>query len=769
MEIRTIVPSPDARIMLVGEAPTSKDIQARQPFSGGTGHVLNKVLTLAGIYKGDCIIANCSTKPMTKFFTTKTMGTPTPEFELQIERLRQEIIEHNPNIIIALGAVPMYILTGNKSIKQFRGFIAESTLVPGKKVLATYSPRAITYEWVFLYQVAMDLRKALHESETPDIKSDNRNLVVAPSKQQALQYLNQIYENRDTYKIAIDLEHTTPGAHISWFGISHSEDFGMSIQFIDTVNRQPTFPENDELELISAIARICNSGIPLIFHNASYDVMNLWHQWGVWCENLYFDTLLAAHVLWPEFPRDLGFLGSICLNVPPWKHTGGKQYEHGAYNAADAANTRGLYEPLYKRILEDANYSKTFYTEMAQVHPAGFMQLQGMQIDVEERDRLRTEMQDKMTVIREGLSKIMDKPINLDSPKQLANLLYVDLGLPPQYKRRKSASDPQVVTTDKEALEALLVHTDHDIIKLLLEYRRTSKMLQFIDIDLSPNNTVHTSYNIAGTQTGRWSSSKSIILDYGSGNLQNQDRDIRSMYTAPPGYVLVQADYVGAEAHVVSHLIQDHNIIAAFDKGLDVHKITAAMMFQIAYEEVTSEQRRVGKTLRHGVNYSAGPKVLGKWLKITRREAENYLKQFHNVTPQLSIWHQKVKQQLEINRTLITPLGRKRVFMQRWGDELFRSAYAFIPQSTIGDLLNLALTTFYNSHNHPDMGIAMQLHDAIYIWCREDEAPYWGQQLHRAMHIPIPMEYTDLYIGVDFKIGHDWKNMDKLEVTIDAA
>ena len=772
MEVKTLVPSPDSKIMLVGDCPRREDITTGKPFSGPMGNTLRTILTRSDIYIGDCILANTSNVEMTKFFVDKRMSEPTPEYYEQLQRLKREIELYNPNIIVAMGAIPMIALTGEKGIKAFRGSLAECTLVPGKKVLITYHPQSVFFEYSLLYQAVMDMRKVLHESKSSTLPVDTRKLMVAPTKTDAVQYLKQIYNNRDTYKVAIDLEHITPGAHISWFGISHSKDFGMSIQFIN--NRQHCFPENDEIELWSWIAKICGSGIPLIFHNASYDVMNLWHNQGVWCENVHFDTLLAAHVVWPEFPRDLGFLASILLSVPAWKHTGGKQYEHGAYNAADACNTRALYEPLEAKVLEDPYYSKTFAIEMAQIEHTGFMQLQGMSIDTQERDRLREIQTEKMKKLEVGLSKILEKPINLSSPKQLANLLYVDIGLPTQYKRRKSVKDKRTVTTDKEALEKLYIKTEHPILKLILEHRRIEKTLQFINVDLSPEDKVHTSYNIAGTKFGRWSSSKSIILDYGSGNLQNIDRDVRSMYKAPSypyldmdKIVLLQADYKGAEAHVVAHLIQDFAIMKAFDEGLDVHKITASNMFKVNYNDVTDKQRKVGKTLRHGVNYSAGPMVLANWLKVTKKVAEGYLKDFHNGTPQLKIWHESLKADLNKTRTLITPLGRKHVFMERWGDQLFRSAYSFIPQSTIGDLLNLAMTTFYNTHDVPNMGLALQLHDAIYIWCYEDEAVDWGKELHRAMHIPIPMPYTELYIGVDFKVGKDWKNMEKLEVPID--
>ena len=764
MDVKTIIPSTRATIMIVGEAPGEVEEKCGMPFVGSDGTTLRKILTQAGIFYGECIITNTSCRRIKTFFLDKKQENPTPDFALQIARLKDEIETLNPNIIVALGAIPLRVLTGLSGLKALRGTIVQSSLVPGKKVLVTYHPKAVTYDWSLFYQSVMDFRKVRHESLNPEFREYKAELKVAPGKQDILQYLDFLYENRKEFVVAIDLEHLTPGAHISWFGISHNENFGMSVRFIE--NRVQCFPEMDEVEIWASIAKLCSSGIKLVFHNASYDVMNLWHNQGVWCENIHFDTLLSAHVLWPEFPKDLGYLCSILLNVPAWKHTSGNQYEHGEYNAQDAANTRALYDKMSPLIAADENYKVTFEREMAQIELAGYMQLRGVEVDPAQKEALHKEFFEKMTAIETGLSTILKKEIHFSSPKQMQELLYVDMGLPVQYKRRKSADDPRVVTTDAEALEKLYIATQDPVLKLLLEYRKYNKILQSINIELSPENKAHTSYNISGTETGRWSSSKSIILDYGSGNLQNVDRRVRKMYRGPANCRLIQADYIGAEAHVVSHLIQDHKVIKAFDDGTDIHKLTASIMFNVPYDEVTPELRTIGKTIRHATNYSAGPAVLQSKLKVTLKVAKEYLTRFQNATPQLALWHEKLRAKLSEDRILVTPLGRKRIFMDRWGDQLFRSAYAFVPQSTIGDLLNISMTDFYEKNKtEKGFGLWMQLHDAIYVWYDQNLDPVpIAQKMLESMHRPIKLPHIDLYIGVDFKEGENWKEMEGLKI-----
>ncbi len=756
------IPPSHNKILLLGDTPTETDALSHQLFSDAAGRTLRQALSAAGIQYSQCLVTNVSLSRC-KTHTSTKWDVATPEYQQGIDNLKYLIRKEKPHIIVPLSSKALHLLTGQKSIKNFRGTLLPCTLLPGLKVLPTHPPGSAFYEWVFYYQMVLDFRKIKIESLTATFPEDQRILEVAPPKHRAVEYLTYLYDNRDTLDIAIDLEHTTPGAHISWFGITHSENFGMAIQFIK--NRTPCFPESDEIEIWSAISKLCNSEIKQVYHNASYDVANLWYNQGVWCSNVHFDTILAAHTIWPEFPRDLGFLSSILLTVPAWKHTSGNQYEHGEYNAADAANTMGIYLRLKKVINSDENFISTFQREMEQLRLTAYMQLNGVHVDLDTQQTLSAKFTIEMNRIQSGLSKILDRDINLNSPTQLADLLYTDLGLPTQYKRRAKATGPRKVTTDKDALKKLFNKTKDPILKLILEYRKYTKILQFTNVQTSPESKVHTSYNIAGTTTGRWSSSKSIIRTYGSGNLQNIDKRVRQMYYPPKGYVILQADYVGAEAHVVSHMIQDHRLIKAFDEGIDVHKLTASFMFQIDIEDVTPEQRKVGKTLRHGVNYSAGPGVLASWLGITQGEAARYLSDFHNTTPQLKIWHESIKAQLTKNRTLITPLGRKRSFMGKWGDTLFRSAFAFIPQSTIGDLLNISFVDFYQKHKHElHMGSYMQLHDAIYVWCREEDVSHWCKELHNSMHRPIHMPHTDLYVGVDYEAGSSWADMETVKL-----
>lgn len=763
MIVNTIGPL-DAQIMLVGEAPGEDEAACGQPFVGYAGRTLKQLVASAGIIWDECLVSNVARErpPANKialFFQDKKQTLPKENLQGWINQLKYEIETYRPNIVIALGGTALWALTGEKGIKTFRGTLLESTLVPNVKVLPTFHPQAVNYSWKLFHTVLMDLRKALFESSFPDIKPSEHIFSVSPPKAEILDYLAMLLEKQDELTIAIDLEHSNPGAHISWLGISHAPNFGMAIQFLN--GHASCFPENDELEVWQAVARVLASDIKQVYHNASYDVANLWYNMGIECKNVYFDTIIASHALWPEAPKDLGYLCSILLNVPAWKHTS-QGFTKGEYNAADAANTRALFDVLQKLIFRDPNAKLIFDREMELLEPVAMMQLQGIHIDTVERDRLIGIHQAKRAEIQEGLSEILEKEINFDSPKQLQQLLYIDLALPIKYKRRKSINDARKITTDAEALKKLYTETKNPILKLILAYRKHTKLLQFLNVKLSPEGKVHTSYNITGTTTGRWSSSESIILSYGSGNLQNISYIVRSMYVPRKGLVLLQADYIQAEAVVVAYLINDIRLKQAFANGDDIHKLTAQMLFGGELEDITKEQRDIGKAVRHSSNYAAGPAVIANKLQCAIARAKIFLSTYHNACPQLRIWHQEIQNQLRKNRTLITPLGRKRVFTERWGDSLFRGAYAFVPQSTVGDLLNISLGNFYRRWGK-EVDILLQLHDAIYIACPEKDVLMWKDRLRDTMIWPIHVNHEEMIIDVDFKVGPNWGEMEKLK------
>ena len=779
---------PDAKIMIVGEAPGKAEDESGKPFQGLAGQTLNNLLGQAGIARYQCLVTNVARErpPANKisfFFEDKKCTIPKAKLIGWISELKQEIELYKPNIIIALGSIALWALTGEKKISDFRGYVLPCTLVPGRKVLATYHPQAVNYEWKLYFQTVLDLRKALRHSESSAMPESKQLLYPNVSARQFIEYMEMLIEHPEYDKLSVDVETIQPGSHIEELGLSHDPNFGMSIFILK--GRAPALPEKDELMLWQTFARLIEKK-KIVMQNGAYDTGVLWHNNHILVEDIWMDTLIAAHICWPELPRDLGFLGSICLDVKPWKGSSKTQ----EYNPADAANTLGIAEVLLEEIKRQGSLEQ-FAFEMSLIPVSLMLQLQGIKVDREKQKELTEKWIAERAKLKALLDEQIGREINFNSSKQMCQLLYVELGLPVQYKRRKSVDEPRTMTVDASALRALSrLVPDNPIFNLIIAYKKADLLVrQFLDIELSPEGKVHTSYNITGASSddeedtkktkrsfGRWSSSASIILPYGSGNLQNIPSEARKMYRADPGWKIVQADYSQAEAVVVAHLTGDQKLIKMFydsfglskteKKVYDIHKMTIANMLGIDVSQVTAEQRTAGKTIRHATSYSAGPLVLANRLGIKMGDAKKLMELYHKANPNLRMWYQQIQEELKRSRTLVNLLGRKHRFLDRWGDSLFRSAYSYIPQSTVGDLLNLALLKIYHGQKALpfEINILLQLHDAVYVMTREENVMDLIKYLRSNMLIPLKCNNLEFMIDVDFKVGDSWGESEDVEI-----
>lgn len=786
--VRTIF-RPGAKIFIVGEAPGEEEDRMGQPFVGRAGKLLNQLLEQAGINRAEVTIGNVARErpPGNKisfFFEDQKCTVPKPMMAKWREELRQEIIQSKPNIVICMGATAMWGVMGEKGMVENRGYIQQSQYIPGQKVIVTWHPQKVGYEWNLAFETVMDLRKARKNADYPELPPDTRILNAHPSTNEFTEYLKYLlYEHKGL--VAVDIE-TTTGNHIDIIGLADSSNHAVSFSLLNG-DRSPRLSTPKEMEVWYLIARVLKER-EIVMQNGKYDAATLMHKLGIVATGFKYDTMIAAHACWPEARRSLSFLSTICLNVPKWKHQ-----SHSAptlYNASDAANTFGVWQVLEQEMAKQG-VRHTFDFEMLQVWPAMMMELQGLRVDEPRRIALVNSIKQRLIELDSVIESDIGKKVNLASPKQLQTLLYIDMKLPIQYKRRKSRLDERKMTANNEALRKLERISNNPVLTKIIEYKKLDKLMKFVDIPVSPEGRIHTCYNITGATMartkkglvvddedqyksfGRWSSSESIILPYGSGNNQNIPKKARVIYAAPPGHLFLQADYIQAEAVVVAYCIGDEILKKMFKaafglsreekalKNYDVHKLTAAVMFGVQITDVTDDQRTRGKRIRHSTNYSAGPAVLAADLACPLNEAKALLEQFHASCPQLRLWHRDIEKQLYLTRTLTNLLGRKHKFHERWGEELFRSAYSYIPQSTVGDLLNTALVRLYKRYGH-ELEICLQLHDALYVIIPEDKVEETKEKMREAMLMPLRCNDEEFMIDVDFSAGKTWGEMKEI-------
>ncbi len=323
-------------IAIVGEAWDEEEARQRLPFVGYSGMELTRMLSEAGIHRADCFLTNVFNQqpPGNKveyFCGPKQQGIPgypalikgkhvRQDFILEIQRLSDELISINPNIIIAMGNTPMWALLGRTAISKFRGTTDLSThTVTGFKVLPTYHPAAVCRQWELRPTTILDLMKALRESDFPEIRRPKREIWIEPT----LEDIDAYYEThiRRCDCLSVDIE--TAGNQITCIGFAAGPDSAIVIPFLDTRRKDRSYWASIELErrAWSFVRRVLVSSKPhKLFQNGLYDIAFLWRAYGIKVMGAEHDTMLLHHALQPESLKGLGFLGSIYSDEGAWKH-----------------------------------------------------------------------------------------------------------------------------------------------------------------------------------------------------------------------------------------------------------------------------------------------------------------------------------------------------------------------------------------------------------------------------------------------------------------
>ncbi|MBU2249668.1 MAG: hypothetical protein KKD77_23170 [Gammaproteobacteria bacterium] len=427
------------------------------------------------------------------------------------------------------------------------------------------------------------------------------------------------------------------------------------------------------------------------------------------------------------------------------------------YNAKDSAV---LLEALPNLMhdLEMVNNVEAYREQCRIVEPLTYMQHRGIKCDVvgmkEESDKAG-ETIDRLTG---ELRAITGTDINPNSPAQLKTYFYKTKGATPYYDRKKGTE-----TTDKNALKRLS-RKGHEEAKILLEIRRLSKLKStYYDVTLDVDGRLRCSFNPVGTDSGRLSSSETI---FGTGtNMQNLPMEFRRYLLADEDCLMFNMDLSQAENRVVAYIAPEPTMIEAFEKGIDIHKQTAGLIFNKPLEDVSDEigscsigdgafsERFWGKKANHGLNYDLGYKTFAFYYEIPEGDSRYIVDRYHTAYPGIRQYHAWVRHRLGKDRTIENCYGRKRLFLDRWGDELFKSAYSYIPQSTVADKINREGLSYiyYNQHLFRPVDLLLQVHDSIVFQMNYKEYS-WERQAECLMLIKESLETPLTWHGTKFKI-----------------
>lgn len=759
---------PNAKIWLVGEAPGIQEEKEGKPFIGGAGQVLDRLLKKAGISRSECYIDNViQERPANNdfgiYYEDSKRSRPKDILLLGHERIKRLLLEFKPNVVVPLGNEPLYSIRGHKGILNWRGSIVDFN---GTKVIPTIHPAAIMREPKFDSIVQMDFNRIKEQSAFPQLpRSYNDRFVINPSYEEVIKYLKEILPSKPI--LTFDIETIPDLEQIMCIGFAWSSEDAICIPFF--FGSSNYWSAEEELGIIRCIRDLMsNPNIKFIAQNAQYDMTYIMDKWGARC-SLWMDTMIAFHCVYPELKKSLAFMTSIYSMRPYYKEDGGQgknPNEEWIYNCKDVCVTYEIALEIRKE-MEEFNTLK-FYEDNPNklIEPLMLMQSHGILIDVNRRAEIDKDLSSKLEELQSRLDKAVGKPININSPKQIKELLYDDLGLPPIYGwGKKDGKKAKVLSCDEDAITQLQKKTDNPVLGLILEIRGITKLLStYVRAELESSSRICCSYKITGTETGRLSSTKSI---YGRGtNLQNIPREpsIRSMFIADPGKILINADLSQAEARIVAYLAEEERMIRVFENGEDIHKINASIIFNIHTSQVTKSQREMAKARVHGANYKIGPAKAAKLAGTTEAKALEDLNKYKAMYPMLEHWWREVENQVGKTRVLTTPFGRKRLFMDRWGEDLIREAIAYVPQSTVGDLLNLGIIRCWNKMPQ-GWELLANNHDAILAQVPEETDDMHIVKFFRHyFEIPIEIKGRTLIIPMDIKKGKSWGEMKDIKI-----
>ncbi len=588
--------------------------------------------------------------------------------------------------------------------------------------------------------------------------------------EQDFQHLMECLKNSGEFGFDLETTSLNPReAQIVGVAVCYDLEFGC---YIPLGHQDSSVPQLSRARVFEALAPLLESEtIKKVGQNLKFD-------WGILRENGFnprgigADTMVAAYLLDPEGRHNLKGLAEQYLGyqVKTYEEVCGKGKDQMTfdlvkiadatrYSAEDAWVALKLWSQL-RELLVSEDLTRVFYeVDLPLVQVLSKMELQGVAIDVPYLQELSQEFEKDLRRIEERVQAYAAKPINLNSPKQIATLLFEDLKLPTQSKTKTGFS------TDAAVLDAL--SPLHEVPRLLLEYREISK-LKGTYVDPLPGlrdpktHKIHASFNQTIAATGRLSSSDP--------NLQNipirseRGMRIRRAFIPSDGNLLVSADYSQIELRLLAHMSGDPELVSSFQKGEDVHRRTAGEIFGLAPDQVNDEQRSIAKAINFGLMYGKTAFGLAQELKISRKDAkemiERYFERYRGVKAFLDAQVESAREKGYVTSCL----GRKRKLteihsknpMIRANAE--RMAMNTPIQSTAADLMKLAMIEIDRRLESEGFRsrLTIQVHDEVVLDCPRDEAEavkrLVTEVMENAMKLSVPLR-------VNASSGANWMEL----------
>ena len=483
-------------------------------------------------------------------------------------------------------------------------------------------------------------------------------------------------------------------------------------------------------------------------------------------KSMYMDMMIAYHLISSQTKMDVFIPITEYSNVDAkdFKTTFGKAHietllvgEFAGYLSKIGLGILAIYDEINHILHKEELYDILIQNEMPLIPVLSLMERKGIKIDVSYFKNYSLELEKELAKIEKAIYEEAGEEFNINSPKQLGDILFVKMNLPSSKKTKTGYSTDVMVLEDLESY-------GYNIARLLLDYRKLNK-LKTTYVDTLPNlvdsnSRIHTSFNQIGTATGRLSSSEP--------NLQNipvktdDGIKIREGFVAEEGKVLMSIDYSQVELRVLTSMSKDENLIEAYREEKDLHDLTARRIFNLSdSDDVTREQRTIAKIINFSIIYGKTAFGLAKELKIPVKDASEYIKKYFEQYPRVTTFEKEVIEFGEEHGYVKTLFGRKRYISgidsknKTIKAQAERMAVNTVIQGTAAEVLKKVMLKVYETlKDKDDIALLLQVHDELIFEVEESSVEKYSEILADIMKNTVKLE--DVNLNININIGKNW-------------
>ena len=483
-------------------------------------------------------------------------------------------------------------------------------------------------------------------------------------------------------------------------------------------------------------------------------------------KSMYMDMMIAYHLISSQTKMDVFIPITEYSNVDAkdFKTTFGKAHietllvgEFAGYLSKIGLGILAIYDEINHILHKEELYDILIQNEMPLIPVLSLMERKGIKIDVSYFKNYSSELEKELAKIEKAIYEEAGEEFNINSPKQLGDILFIKMNLPSGKKTKTGYSTDVMVLEDLESY-------GYNIARLLLDYRKLNK-LKTTYVDTLPNlvdsnSRIHTSFNQIGTATGRLSSSDP--------NLQNipvktdDGIKIREGFVAEEGKVLMSIDYSQVELRVLTSMSKDENLIEAYREEKDLHDLTARRIFNLSdSDDVTREQRTIAKIINFSIIYGKTAFGLAKELKIPVKDASEYIKKYFEQYPRVTTFEKEVIEFGEEHGYVKTLFGRKRYISgidsknKTIKAQAERMAVNTVIQGTAAEVLKKVMLKVYETlKDKDDIALLLQVHDELIFEVEESSVEKYSEILADIMKNTVKLE--DVNLNININIGKNW-------------